>query len=133
MRTGEFFLAIHAKRVVPDHPTTTMKANFLCFDFQFCSVLVTNRQPERPVVFEDAMNLGHPVTGPAQVLVVTESVIVFVVFKTDIERGISERQVDNASGNFFQSFDTVTLMNFSTQVRDAFSRDRFGQLSLQDD
>ena len=62
VRPSELLFTIHSKGVVPDDPTSTMKTNRLSFDFQFSRVLIADRQPKRPIVLENTMDLRHPIT-----------------------------------------------------------------------
>ena len=70
VRARELFLAVDSEGVIPDHPTAAVETNLLCFDFKFGCVLVADRQPERAIVFEYAMDLRHPLVRPLQVLII---------------------------------------------------------------
>ena len=48
MRTSEFGFAVHSERVVPHDPTSAMKTDLLCDQFQFRGILITDRKPKRP-------------------------------------------------------------------------------------
>ncbi len=50
VRAGELVRAVHAKRVIPNHPTAAVKASALSLQLELGGILVANRQPERILI-----------------------------------------------------------------------------------
>ena len=97
VRTAEATFAIHAKRVVPDHPTSRVKANFsLGQDLQLRGEFVADREPKSAVGFERAMDAANPLAAPAQVVVRVAAVVIDVVVVADVERRVGEHQINRS-------------------------------------
>lgn len=97
VRATEFEFAVHAERVVPDHPTAAVKTDFLAEDFQFGGVIVTDGQLKVPVGLEDSMDCRDPLARPVEVCLGILFVPVDIVFVSDVERRIGESQIDAPS------------------------------------
>src|SRR3990172_4160700 len=94
VRSAEGTNTIDAKRVVPDHPTTTGEtALLLCQEFQFGSVLVANSQPKCTRRLQDFGNTPHPLSGPVEILLPGSLVVVHIVVVTDVERRIRKHKI----------------------------------------
>ena len=85
MRPSESVDAIDAKGVIPNHPTATMKASFLRFDFQFSRKLITDRQPECARWFKRLVTSFDPLPAPIEVVFGLLSIVVHIVLVANIE------------------------------------------------
>ena len=66
VRAAELVFAIHAERVIPDHPAAQMEADLLAGDLQLGGILIADRQPERARRLERAMHRRDPVRDQAR-------------------------------------------------------------------
>ena len=109
--TGEFLFAMNAECVIPDHPAAATETKLLGDYFQFGGIFVADGEPESAVGAERAMDAGHPLARPIQIMVVRLTVVVNVVFVADVERRIGERQMHAAGLQLRQQLDAIALMN----------------------
>ena len=82
-------------------------------DLQLGRVFVADRQPERAARLEHAVDFGHPLPRPVEVLVVVLAVVVLVVLVADVERRIGEHQIDRAGLDLPHQFEAIALMNLA--------------------
>ena len=99
MRAVKLLRAVDAEGVIPDDPAAAGEIQFILREqFDFGGVFVTNRDLECAVGFQDSANLCHPSAGPVEIAMIILLVVVDVVFVADVERRVSEGQIDNAGG-----------------------------------
>src|SRR5262249_50850999 len=130
-----FGFAIDAKRVVPDDPTANVEAELLRLDLQFGGIFVADREPERAIRLQDSMDGANPVTRPIEIMAVFLGVMIDVVVVANIERRISERQVDRPGGQGVHPRNAVTMMNLAklvVQMRGLALRHRASCLKVPD-
>ncbi len=118
VRPGELGAAVNSKRVIPHHPVSGVKADLLRDELQFGRVLITDRQPKCPIALENSINFRHPLRRPGKVLLLLQSVVVFVVFIPDIKRGIGKHQVDGPVWNLAKPRHAIAMMDFPYQRLD---------------
>src|SRR5438552_1441409 len=107
----ELLRAVHAKRVVPDYPTATSKAQFLLENqLQLSREFIADRQPECSRRFQNSFDAASPLPRPLEVLRRVIRIAVNVVFISYIERRVRKNQVDRAGIDSPKAFDAVTLV-----------------------
>ena len=112
VRAAEPADAIHAERVIPDHPTPAGEAQFALGDqLQLRGVFVADGQPERAVGLQRPVHAGHPFPRPVDIFFAVPLVVVDVVLVADIEGRIGKRQIDAAGLHFAEQFNAVALMH----------------------
>ena len=112
MRAAESADAIHAERVVPDHPAPAGEAELaLCDHFQLGRVFVADGQPKRAIGLEHPFDAADPFPRPVEILFRRPLVVVDVVFVADIERRIGKGQIDAARGHFLQPLDATAFVD----------------------
>ena len=116
MRAAELRFAIHAERVVPDHPTANVEADLLRLDLQFGRVFIADGQPERAVWLQSPMHGLNPVARPGQIMVVLLGVMINVVLVANIEGRIGEDQINRAGGQRVHLRDAITVMNPAEEI-----------------
>ena len=109
VRPAELILAVHAKRVVPDDPTTRVETDLLAGNFEFGRVLVADSQPERARLFQRAVDRRNPRPRPIEIATMFLAVAIDVIFVADVERRIGEGQIDLPGGHGHHPLDTVAL------------------------
>ena len=126
MRSIELPFAIDAKRVVPNYPTPAGQAQLpLHQQFEFRSIFVANRQPERPRGRQDTDNFRHPILAPTQIFFALQTILIDIVGIVDIEWWIGKYQIHCFCRQSPQAFKTVTAMdlNFSLIQSSQLSRE----------
>ncbi len=94
MRPGEFIFGLLTERVVPDDPVARHKPKLVGYHFHIRRVLIANRDIKRAVRLENIHTRRHPVPRPVYVIGLLHLIVILVVFITDIERRISEHQIN---------------------------------------
>src|SRR4051812_15841183 len=110
--SAELVLAVDAEGVIPDHPASAVKSQFsleneLCFRGE----LVPNRQPECSRGLKRANQHLAPFSSPAKVFVRGSTVLVNIVFVSDVEWWVGEGKIDRSGRNSGHSCDAIFVVD----------------------
>ena len=113
---GEFGPGVLPEGVIPYDPVAHGQIEFTGNNAYLRGVVVTAGDPERAVVSQNFATGPHPLFAPLDIMLVLEFVLVLVILVADIERRISENQIDKGLALALiqlgpQNFDAVALSN----------------------
>ena len=128
---AEFLFAVHAERVIPDHPTAAEQPQFTLEEqLQFGGEVIANRQPERAGRFKRVYQRLAPLPGPGEVLVRRQTIFVHVVGVADIEWWIRKGQINRPRSNGGHPGDAVGVIEFIQLRRSPFPVAHGAQINL---
>ena len=104
-------LAVHAERVVPDHPAPAAQPQLpLKEHLQLRRKIIPDRQPERPRRLERRHQRRPPLLRPLQILIRRHPVFIHVIVIPNIERRIRKRQVDRPRRQLPHPLDAIPVI-----------------------